>query len=119
MSETAEVGDAIATAAKDLSKTHLDTTDNNIAPETICEDREQQEELSRNYVEDHKTDESNNVNINEKRQVSTSSSPDNNHEGNNGSQFNNHPSENNGKSEELGKCSNGLLVCFHRRLRHC
>ena len=104
MSETAEVGDAIATAAKDLSKTHLDTTDNNIAPETICEDREQQEELSRNNVEDHKTDESNNVNINEKRQVSTSSS-DNNHESNNGSQSDNHTSENNGKSEEFGKYS--------------
>lgn len=99
MSETAEVGDAIATAAKDLSKTHL-TADNNIAPGTIAEDREQQEELSRNNVEDHKTDESNNVNINEKRQVSTSSS-DNNHESNNGSQSDNHTSENNGKSEEF------------------
>ena len=103
MSETAEVGDAIATAAKDLSKTHL-TADNNIAPGTIAEDREQQEELSRNNVEDHKIDESNDVNINEKRQVSTSSS-DNNHESNNGSQSDNHTSENNGKSEEFGKYS--------------
>ena len=94
MSETEVVGDAIATAAKDLAKTHL-SDDNNIAPETIAEDREQQEELSRNNVDDHKTYESNEVNVNEKRQVSTSSS-DNNHEGNNGGQSQNQISESNG-----------------------